>query len=52
MTIEAYRRATEILKEKERLEEIKYHLDPEIDLEKYTDICNRLFELGQAFAVL
>lgn len=52
MTIEAYKRATEILKEQERLEEILQKIDPEYEFEKYRDIHNRLFELGQEFAAL
>ena len=52
MTLEAYRNATKILEEKERLEEIKKSLDSEIDIEKYREICNRLFELGTEFADL
>lgn len=52
MTIETYRKATAILETKEWLEEVKKSLDPEMEFEKYTDICNRLFELGQEFASL
>lgn len=52
MTIETYRKATEILGTKEWLEELKKSLDPEMEFDKYTDICNRLFELGQEFANL
>lgn len=52
MTIEAYRRAGEILNEKERLEEILQKLDPEYESEKYKDIHNQLFLLGQEFAKL
>lgn len=52
MTIETYRKATKNLKETEWLEEVKESLDPEIDSEKYIDVCNRLFKLGQEFAKL
>ena len=52
MTIETYRKATEILETEEWLEEVKKSLDQEIDFEKYTDVCNRLFKLGQEFASL
>lgn len=52
MTIETYRKATEILETEEWLEEVKKSLDPEMEFEKYTDICNRLFKLGQEFASL
>ena len=52
MTIETYRKATEILEVEEWLEELKKSLDPEIEFEKYTDVCNRLFKLGQEFAEL
>ena len=52
MTIEAYRKATEILETKEWLEKVKKSLDPEMDYKKYVDVCNRLFKLGQEFAKL
>lgn len=52
MTLETYRKATEILEAKEWLEEVKKSLDPEMDYEKYKDVCNRLFELGTEFADL
>lgn len=52
MTLEAYRKATEILETEEWLEEVKKSLDPEMEYEKYTDVCNRLFKLGQEFASL
>lgn len=55
MTIEEYTRATEILKEKERLEKEMVQLRQSIDFrycDEYVDISNKLFELGQEFAVL
>lgn len=52
MTLEAYRKATEILETKEWLDEVKKSLDQEIEYEKYTDVCNRLYKLEQEFAEL
>lgn len=52
MTIETYRRAGEILEEKERLEEVLQKLDPEYEFEKFTDIVNKLYMLGKEFAML
>ena len=52
MTLDAYRKATRILEEVDWLEEKRDFLDPEMDSEKYTEICNKLFELGQEFARL
>lgn len=52
MTLETYRKATVILETEEWLEEVKKSLDPEMDSEKYTYVCNKLFELGQEFASL
>ena len=57
MTFEQYNRATKLLKEKEFLEKklqiIRdvYHVDS-INLNEYDEICERLFALGQEFAVL
>lgn len=52
MTLETYRKATEILETEEWLEELKESLDQERDSEIYIDVCNRLFKLGQEFANL
>ena len=52
MTMETYKKATEILETKEWLEEVKKSLDPEMEFEKYTNVCDRLFKLGQEFASL
>lgn len=52
MTLDAYRKATKILEEVDLLEEKRDSLDPEMDSEKYIEVCNKLFELGQEFARL
>ena len=54
MTLETYKKATKILEEKEFLESERYILEliSEFGSERYTEICNRLFELGQEFAKL
>lgn len=52
MTLDTYRKATKILEVVDWLEEKRDSLDPEMDSEKYTEVCNRLFELGREFAKL
>jgi hypothetical protein len=57
MTIETYNKATKILEEKQRLEdELKRIRDKIIIdfsyIEEYTEISNKLFNLGQEFAAL
>lgn len=56
MTIENYKRATAILKEKEQLEEqlarLRMSINFNLPSNEYTEICNKLFSLGQEFAAL
>lgn len=57
MTIETYNKATKILEEKQRLEDGLKRLREKILLdfsyiEAYTEISNKLFNLGQEFAAL
>ena len=56
MTIENYKRATAILKEKEQLEErlvqLRMSIDFNLHSDEYTEICNKLFSLGQEFSAL
>ena len=62
MTIEAYNKATKILEEKKLLEDelrqlevsvSKFKIDIDFKYQnEYTEICNRLFALGQEFAAL
>jgi hypothetical protein len=57
MTIETYNKATKILEEKQRLEDGLKQLREKILLdfsyiEAYTEISNKLFNLGQEFAAL
>lgn len=58
MTIEAYNEATKILKEKQQLEDKLRQLREKILFvdfsytEEYTEISNKLFNLGQEFAAL
>lgn len=56
MTIEKYQRATAILKEKDQLEErlsqMRMSIDFNLHSNEYTEICNKLFSLGQEFSSL
>ena len=55
MTMAQYERATAILKEKEQFEDKLYQLRQSIDFmytNEYTEVCNKLFELGQEFSAL
>jgi len=55
MTLKAYERATAILKEKEQLEkelstiQVNIGLSFGYDKDSYTEIVNKLFQLGQEF---
>ena len=51
MTEKAYERATEIIKEKDILEQKLLELSDK-QSDEYIDICNRLFKLGQEFSRL
>lgn len=54
--METYNRATKILEEKAQLEERLYQLRTSIAFglptEEYIEICNKLFAIGQEFALL
>lgn len=50
MTENAYKRATEIIEEKEKLEKILLSLD--VDSDEYISVSNQLFKLGQEFVAL
>ena len=57
MTIETYNRATKILEEKQQLEDELRQLRDKVMIdfsyiEEYTEISNKLFNLGQEFAAL
>ena len=59
MTMKAYERATAILKEKQELENELHTIRMNMDLnfnpfdkEKYVEVSNKLFHLGQEFASL
>lgn len=58
MTLKAYERATAILKEKEELEKelsvirVNMGLNFTDDRERYIEVSNKLFQLGQEFAGL
>ena len=55
MTIEQYKKATNILEEKKSLEEKLYQLRMSVGFiisDEYIEICNRLFTIGQEFATL
>ncbi len=56
ITIENYKRATAILKEKDQLEErlvqLRMSIDFNLHSDEYTEICNKLFSLGQEFSAL
>ena len=55
MTIEQYEKATKILEEKKGLEEQLYPARMSINFtmsDKCTEICDRLFTIGQEFAAL
>lgn len=58
MTMAAYQRATAILKEKEELERELCVLRANMDLnftcdrDKYVEVSNKLFQLGQEFSSL
>lgn len=58
MTLKAYERATAILKEKEKLEkelsviQVNMGLNFGYDREKYVEVSNKLFQLGQEFSSL
>lgn len=57
MTIDAYYKATAILKDKEQLEEKLYQLRMSMNfsrdlMKEYEEVSNKLFVLGQEFAAL
>lgn len=56
MTIENYKRATAILKEKDQLEErlaqLRMSVDINLHYNEYTEIRNKLFSLGREFSAL
>lgn len=57
MTIETYNKATKILEEKQRLEDDLKRVRDKIIIdfsyiEEYTEISNKLFNLGREFAAL
>ena len=58
MTLKAYERATAILKEKEELEkelsviQVNMGLNFGCDRERYVEVSNKLFQLGQEFSSL
>ena len=58
MTLKAYERATAILKEKEDLEKelctlrVNMDLNFTVNRDRYIEVSNKLFKLGQEFAAL
>lgn len=57
MTLKAYERATAILKEKEELEKELCVVRASMDLsftsqDRYVEVSNKLFQLGQEFSLL
>lgn len=56
MTIETYNKATKILEEKKQLEDKLFSLARNMtgfyNTQEYDEICAKLFELGQEFAML
>ena len=55
MTMAQYERASAIMKEKEQLEDRLYQLRQSMDFmysNEYTEVCNKLFKLGQEFSAL
>ena len=58
MTMAAYERATAILKEKEELEKelgtLRVNMDLNFlyDRDRYVEVSNKLFQLGQEFSLL